>query len=112
MFVCLRVRVAPTFTPSGEENEANPSVSAVMIPGKFLWMRYTSTQVVSEAGDQWRHVRVIGPGHVADTDMGYDVDPDKDGWWCVHDNVRKFFLRIRIMEVDRAYEPNHDSTPP
>ena len=92
MFVCLCMCTAPTFTPSDEEDEADSSVSSLMIPGKFVWMRYASTQVLSDAGTQWRHVRVVKYGHVTDTEMGYDMDPDKDGWWCIHEGVCKFFL--------------------
>ena len=72
-----------------------------MIPGNLVWIRYSSTQLYSQVGEQWRQVRVMGHGHVSETDMGYDTHPDKDGWWCMHDNIRKFFLRIRILEVQR-----------
>ena len=63
----------------------------------------------SSAGEDWREVMVYKHGLVGDTDLGYG---DADGWWCVHDNVRKFFLRVRILEVLRNSSPPYIPTPP
>ena len=53
-------------------------------------------------------------GHVNETDLGYGDDPNDYGWWCVHENVLKFFLRRRILEVQPISSPcdyDMDDTP-
>ena len=94
---------AASATPEVEVEE--DPVSAVMIPGTVVWLRYSTTQLDSTTGEGWRLVEVLGHGHVCDTDLGSDPSPDKDGWWCVHNNIRKFFLRIRILEVRTSSPP-------
>ena len=93
------------------ESEEAPSVSTLMVPGTLVWLRYRTTQHTSGSGEQWRQVHVVRYGHVAETELGYDSNPAKDGWWCVHDNVRKFFLRVRILEVLRNSSPPYIPNP-
>ena len=68
-------------------------------------MRYSTRQHDSTTGEAWREVYVKAFGHVSETDMGYNSNDPRDvGWWCVHNGVLKFFLKRRILEVDRAYD--------
>ena len=87
---------------TGEDDEVQEDLGfSLMIPGATVFMRYGTRQHNSSAGEDWREVMVYKHGLVGDTDLGYG---DADGWWCVHDNVLKFFLRRRIREVMRVYD--------
>ena len=78
-----------------------------MIPGKYVWIRYMTTQKDSFDGVHWRRVQVKRAGHVSETDLGRGVGSEGDGWWVVSPPclmIYKFFLKRRILDIEPAYE--------
>ena len=71
----------------------------LMIPGRWVFLRYATTQFASSDGIGWRRVQVQRWGRLSETDLG---EGDRDGWWCSappHICLFKFFLRERILEI-------------
>ena len=82
-----------------------------MVPGRFVMIRYRSTQRGSVPETEWRCLLVKRLGLVRETEMGHDDDMCL-GWWCEGAmgvgflGQMKFFLKCRILEVlgDDHYE--------
>ena len=91
VIVCLRLLHVANVVQ--DEVAADPEFS-LMTPLRWVVIRHATTQHHSEAGDSWRIVEVIRPGHVGETDYGRFGDENGDGWW-VHfppeSPVEKFF---------------------
>ena len=94
--MCVRVYVGV-----GDQVETHPAFY-LMVPGRWVFLRYRTTQVNSVQGFGWRKMQVQRPGHVSETAWGTSTDPNMDGWWCAGPPnmcALKFLLRIRILEI-------------
>lgn len=76
---------------------------SLMQPGRVVHLRYGTTQYSSGTGVGWRTVTVISSGHVGETEYGKrstaQYGSEGFGWWVYDNNIRKFFLKNRILEI-------------
>jgi hypothetical protein len=66
-----------------------------------LTMRYGTTNSETSAGGDPRHIYIIRPEKVSETEYGAAGD-DTPGWWAWHDGRQKFFVTQRIRTVEVA----------
>ena len=68
---------------------------SLMCTGRWVLVRYGTTQHESVGGVGWRRVQVLRPGHVRETSFGRHYSTlDGNGWWVTQPpfGKEKFFL--------------------
>ena len=104
----IRVKPNPNnncMCPGGPRSLEVPSQIgfSLMQPGRVVKLRYGTTQFTSGTGIGWRTVTVISGGHVGETDYGrrsrVQYGSEGYGWWVYDNDIRKFFLKNRILEI-------------
>ena len=105
LIVCS-LRVCVLCAGSVRKNTTHLEISFYMIPGRYVYVRYGTTQFSSTVGEGWRKVKVVRKGDVRETDFGsgreYSDTDDTVGWWVEappHICIYKFFLRKRILDI-------------